>query len=107
MSKKKQESFANKSASFETDIVNLEDFKAFSAQVNITNGSAFSANITVQVSNDYLSNWIDIPSTTAAISGASDVQFYEITNSIAGYARLKIDILTGSADFNIDWVLKS
>lgn len=102
---KRQETLLAKSSDFSSRHVDLEDHQMFSAQINVTNGTLFDGSCTLQVSNDLVS-WIDVSGTTSALSGATDVQIYDVIESSAGFARVKIDIVAGSADFNIDWVLK-
>lgn len=104
MSAKYEQTELEQSADFYSDVINLEDHSMFAAQCNVANGDTFTGTVTLQVTNDF-DNWVDV-ATASALSGTSDSQLFDAVQSSAGYARLSIVVTTGSADFNIDWVLK-
>jgi hypothetical protein len=97
---KVEQTYTAKATSFNTDVVNMEGYFNLSCQVNLNNPSGFTGSTTIQVSND-LTNWIDMPDSEEDIT---DCVFYDI-QSAAAFVRVKVVILTGSADFNVDWVL--
>src|SRR4051812_10489464 len=103
ITRKVEQVYLAKSASFFSDRVDLEDHDKFSVQIVTTNGSGFTSTVTLQVSNDY-DVWTDVTSTTLPLTGTSDVQLYDVIQSSTGYSRIKVAITGGSADFEIDWV---
>lgn len=102
--KKAEQLYTGKSTNFESDYIDLEDHERVSVQVATTNGSNFSATCTLQLSNDY-DHWVDVNTASAIMSGATDVKFFD-TDTGAAYVRLKVIFTTGSADFELDWVMK-
>lgn len=105
MSGKKQELKTEQTTDFESLPVDLQDYTSFSVQTGIVGSADFESTITLQVSNDF-DNWIDVPSTTLVLEGVADVQIYDVVQSAAAYARVKVIISVGEADFDIDWMLK-
>jgi hypothetical protein len=97
---KVEQSYLNQSSSFEGDTVNIEVNLNCSCQINLTNSSGFSGSSIIQVSND-LETWIDLPNSETVLT---DCNFYDV-QSAAAFVRVKIVFLSGSADFNIDWLL--
>lgn len=105
MSAKKQELLTAKTADFNSTPVDLQSYGSFSVQVGIVGDVLFEGTTTLQVSNDF-DNWIDVPSTTLVIAGTSDVQIYDVVQSAVAHVRIKVLITAGTADFDIDWMLK-
>lgn len=106
MSAKKEQTVLAASAPFNSDYVDLQVFTSFSTQVNVINGTVdFAADVTLQVSNDFV-EWIDVTGTTKPLAGVADAQIYDVVQSAVAYTRVKLDITAGTADIDIDWMLK-
>jgi len=99
-SSKVEQTYVAKSATFSADEVNIEANLNCSCQINLINSSSFSGSSIIQVSND-LETWVDLPNSEELLT---DCNFYDI-QSAAAFVRVKIVFLSGSADFNIDWLL--
>lgn len=99
-SSKVEQTYLAKSSTFQGDEVNIEINFHCSCQINLTSSSGFSGSSFIQVSND-LETWIDLPNSEEVLT---DCNFYDI-QSAAAFVRVKIVFLSGSADFNIDWLL--
>lgn len=95
----------NKSADFYSESVDLELHSKLSVQITTSNGSSFAATVTLQVSNDK-SLWLDVAGSSASLSGASDSQIYDLPDTSVSFARVSVDITSGSADFAINWDIK-
>ena len=104
--KKQQEILTGQSADFESLKVDLDTYKMFSVEVNVTNGSSYAGTVAIEVSNDFNKGWVEVTDTSTALSGATDIQLYDVVDSAVSYVRLKFVFTTGSADFEIDWTLK-
>lgn len=100
MSSKVEQEYQSQGTTFSADLVNIESNLNCSCQINLSNSSGFSGSSVIQVSND-LETWIDLPNSEEALT---DCNFYDI-QSAAAFVRVKIVFLSGSADFNIDWLL--
>lgn len=103
--KKVEQEYLGKSADFESAAVPIEQFRAFSAQINVHDGNSLDANVALQVCNDEL-NWVDVTGTLKTLSGTTDTQMYDVIDSAVAYVRIRVEIVSGDADFDIDWVLK-
>jgi len=103
---KHQEILTTQSADFTSTRVDLDTFKMFSVEVNVTNGSSYAGTVAIEVSNDYNKGWVEVTDSSKALSGATDIQLYDVVDSAVSYVRLTFVITTGSADFEIDWTLK-
>ena len=100
MSSKIEQVYQSQGATFSAQLVNIERNLNFSCQINLINSSGFTGSSVVQVSND-LETWVDLPNSEEILT---DCNFYDI-QSAAAFVRVKIVFLSGSADFNIDWLL--
>ena len=78
--------------------VSLDDREnEFSITVNYDNGSGFSANLILQVSNDDI-NFADIVESSQSVTDNSGVHIWDIAGSGALYARVKVAVSAGSVD---------
>jgi CRISPR/Cas system CMR-associated protein Cmr1 (group 7 of RAMP superfamily) len=100
VSSKVEQEYQSQGATFSTELVNIEESFNCSCQINLINSSSFSGSSVIQVSND-LETWVDLPNSEEILT---DCNFYDI-QSAAAFVRVKIVFLSGSADFNIDWLL--
>ena len=107
MIKKVQEILTSQSADFNSEFIDIELFKMFSVEVNVTNGSSYAGTVAIEVCNDYdKGGWVEVTDTSLALTGATDIQLYDVVDSAVSYVRLKFVVTTGSADFEIDWTIK-
>jgi asparagine N-glycosylation enzyme membrane subunit Stt3 len=103
MSKKVEQTYLAQSATFTSGHVIKESSLNLTCQINLKNGSSFTGNTTMQVSND-LETWIDIPDSEVSLTGITNSNFYD-TQTASAYVRVKVTVLTGDGDINIDWLL--
>ena len=103
--KKLQEVYAAQTAAFETTPVDLQDYHMVGIQTRVYDGSGFSCTITLQVTNDQ-KTWTDVTDTNLPLSGASDAQIYDVVQISVGWCRLKFSGFSGTASFEIDYMLK-
>lgn len=104
ITRKLEENLLAVSVDFYSKEVDLEDNSGFSVQVRTENESSFSCDLELEVSNDR-TNWIAVTGTSTSLTG-DDLQFYDAIQSSACYARVSITNISGSADFDLDWVIK-
>lgn len=104
MSKRLEQIILELDADKKSDYVDLQRTYAIGIQVTSSNESGFSADISLEVSNDSKS-WIQMDGSTFSLSG-NDSQIYDIVQCSVGYIRVSLDNVSGSADVLINYMLK-
>ena len=105
--KKEQETQTGVSVDFESVVVDIDTFNMYSASVSVTNGSTFTGTVAIEATNNQDEGWVEVTGSSKALSGATDLCIFDVTETAMSYVRLAFVMTTGSADFKIDWTLKS
>ena len=90
----------NKSSSFSSDPMAVNDNKGMTFLVRFVNQSSFSCAIELQQSQD-ITNWITVPRSIRYVTGNDGLVFNVFDTSSALHFRLKFTILSGNADIEI------
>ena len=106
LSKKQEYKLPALAADTATDKFDTDEFLFISTQFSWENGAAFSADVTLQGSNDG-NNWADFPGGTSSVSGASGTQMFDIANTAVTFIRVNITSVAGTADAEVDLSTKS
>lgn len=107
MSIKKIERTIDQSTTFQSEYVNIDKCRSFALHILMSNGDTFDGTCSLQLSNLITDNsFEDVPNSELNLTGTDDSQIYDYTETATSYARAKITIVSGSADFTFYWTLK-
>lgn len=91
------------SADQSTKSVDIGQYEGlFSVQIDWTLGSGFSANVSLEVSNNNTS-WVEIPTSITPISGVSGTHLFDSIETAAEYIRVKFSTVAGNATFDVSF----
>ena len=102
---KKQQVLTTVSATFDSEIIELDSFKGYSVGINLSNHSSYTGSVELQITNDSDGQWLVVPSSNTALTG-DDFHIFDIPASAASFVKLVVVVTTGDADMKIDWTLK-
>lgn len=93
-----------------TQEVDLDASRNISLQFRTSNGTTalgneFTGTCKLQITNDF-DVWFDVAGTSQTISGVSFSHIFDNISTNASHIRIEVTITKGSADFEIDWVIK-
>lgn len=91
-------------ATFNTEAVDIRDFKTVGMQLDLDGTATGTAKIQV-TNNESKANWVDYDGSSKDLTG-NDHKFWSIANASFKFARIAVALSAGSGDYVSDTLAK-